>query len=313
MGREIPQFIRKLYPFERHYATLGDGRRMHYVSCGSGETVLLVHGHPTWSFFFRNLMAVLRSDFKCIAIDHIGYGLSDKPKKYDYCLEKHIGNAINFAEIMKFGKFHIVAQDFGVTIALAMAERWPERIASLSLLNSASFIVQNLPGIFILFKFPLFTFIFARLFNVFVRMCVHLGTASIMDGDVLNGYLWPYGKLPSRVAIAEGIRDIPWLQDHPSADILKSICDKAFILSNKKIKFFWADDDFHYGPDVLKAWTKILTNAKQKRYPMCGHFLLEDSPEAARDIKTFIYGARNIRRDLFKGTIPPTLARDHSA
>ncbi|MDR3144511.1 MAG: alpha/beta fold hydrolase [Puniceicoccales bacterium] len=300
MIREIPQFLRKMYPFERNYVTLNCGHKMHYVSCGSGETVLLLHGHPTWSFFFRNLLLLLKSDFKCVAIDHIGYGMSDKPKRYDYSIATHIANAINFAEIMKFRKFHIVAQDFGATVALAMAERWPERVGSMSILNSAAFMMQNLPGIIMLLKLPIMTFIFAKLFNGLIRMFIHIGTASILDGDVLAGYLLPYKKPSARVAIVEGIHDIPWLPDHPSAEVMKTICDKAFVLTNKKVKFFWADDDFHYGPLVLKEWQRLFPNAKCKHYPLCGHFLLEDSEEAMRDIRTFIYNARNINGDLFR-------------
>lgn len=300
MERSLPPFLRKIYPFQQHYVKSRNGPRMHYVEEGSGETVLFLHGHPMWSFFFRNLILLLRSDFRCIAIDHIGYGLSDKPKSYIYDIKTHIEDAICFAEVKQFKKFHIVAQDFGVVIALAMAERWPERISSMSLLNSAVFVLPKLPAVILLFKFPLFTFLCSRLFNLFTRVCLHLGTFSILDGDVVDGFLWPYRKFSNRVAIAAGIDDIPWLPDHPSLETLNTIGEKAFILCNKKIKFFWADDDFRYKFDVLKAWRKVLPNAHYKRYQTAGHLLLEDSSEAIRDIRTFVYGARNIEKHLFK-------------
>ncbi|MDR1232865.1 MAG: alpha/beta fold hydrolase [Puniceicoccales bacterium] len=300
MERTLPPFLRKIYPFQRHYVKLRNGPTMHYIEEGSGETVLFLHGHPTWSFFFRNLILSLRPDFRCIAIDHIGYGLSDKPKSYRYNIKTHIEDAICFAEVKRFKKFHIVAQDFGAVVALAMAERWPERISSMSFLNSAAFALPRLPTVILLFKFPLFTFLCARLFNLFTRVCLHLGTFSMLDGDVVNGFLWPYRKFSNRMAIAAGIDDIPWLSDHPSLEILNTIGKKAFILCNKKIKFFWADDDFHYNFNVLKAWGKVLPNASYKRYQMVGHFLLEDSTEAIKDIRTFIYSARNIEKHLFK-------------
>ncbi|MDR2778802.1 MAG: alpha/beta fold hydrolase [Puniceicoccales bacterium] len=300
MEKSLPLFLREVYPFQQHYAKLKNGSIMHYVEEGTGETILFLHGHPTWSFFFRNLILLLRSDFKCIAIDHIGHGLSDKPKSCRYDIKTHIDNAISFAEIKQFKKFHIVAQDFGVAVALAIAERWPERISSMSLLNSAVFSLPRLPAIILLFKFPLFTFLCSRFFNLFAWACLHLGTFSILDGDVIRGYLWPYEKFSDRVAIAAEIDDIPWLPDHPSLKTLSIISEKAFILCNKKIKFFWSDDDFRYGFDVLKAWGKILPNAAYKRYQMAGHFLLEDSNEAMNDIRTFIYSARNIENLLFK-------------
>jgi haloalkane dehalogenase len=296
----LPQFIRKIYPFESRYAKLRGGESMHYVDEGSGETVLFLHGFPTWSFFFRKLIFLLRPDFKCIAVDHIGYGLSDKPARYRYDISTHIKNAIQFAEIMKFRKFHIVAHDFGVAVALAMAERWPERISSMSFLNSAAFVLPKTPAIIMLFKFSPFTVLFARVFNLVIRACLHLGMFSILDGDISSGYLFPYGRFSDRVAISAGLDDIPWLQDHPSIDTLKTLCDKAFILGNKKIKFFWADDDFRYDFNVLKAWGNVLPNARYKRYPMAGHYLLEDSDEAMRDIRTFIFSAKDLEHDLFK-------------
>jgi haloalkane dehalogenase len=300
MREQLPESLKAIYPFESHYVKLENGENMHYISEGSGETVLLLHGLPTWSFFFKNLILLLRNDFKCIAIDHIGYGLSDKPRKYDYSIKTHIDNAVRFAEIMRFRKFHIVSHDFGTAIALAMTERWPERVSSVSLLNSAVFVLPRLPAIIMLFKFFPFTLLFSRIFNLFTRVCLHLSLFSIIQSEISNGYLWPYRKFSNRVAIAAGIDDIPWLQDHPSLDILTPICDKAFILENKKIKFFWAEDDFRYNFDVLKAWAKVLPNAKYKRYQMAGHYLLEDSPEAVNDIRTFIYSARNVEKDIFK-------------
>jgi haloalkane dehalogenase len=300
MRKGLPQNLRKIYPFESHFLAMKDGRSMHYIDEGSGETVLLLHGHPTWSFFFRNLVLLLRPDFKCYAIDHIGYGLSDKPPRYDYCIRAHIENAIHFAEQMKFRKFHIVAHDFGVAIALAMAERWPERISSLSFMNSAAFVLPRMPTVILLFKFPFLTFILSRMFNFFARLCLSLGAASVLDESVISGYLWPYRKFSDRVAIAAGVDDIPWLPDHVSFDTLDPICEKAFILSNKKIKFFWADSDFRYNFDVLKLWGKFLPNARYKRYADAGHYLLEDSPEAIRDIRTFVHSAQNIEKTLFK-------------
>jgi haloalkane dehalogenase len=274
---------------------------MHYVEEGFGETVLLLHGHPTWSFFFRNLIRLLQTDFRCIAIDHIGYGMSTKPSEYVYEIGKHIANAMEFVGAMKFKKFHIVAQDFGVAIALAMAEFWPERISSMSLLNSAIFVLPKLSAIVLMFKLPILGFCMSTLFNLFTRICLHLGVGSTAGDDILNGYLWPHRKLAERSALAAGTNDIPWLRDHRSLNTLEPICEKAFLLANKKIKFFWADDDFRYDSSALKYWANVLPNATVKHY-QSGHFLFEDSPEAMNDMRLFIHGAQDISKDLFKRT-----------
>ena len=88
--RAIP---RDLYPFEDHFLDL-DGLDYHYLDEGNGEAVVAVHGNPTWSFYYRDLVRDLRSDYRVIVPDHIGCGLSDKPSDdvYEYTLERRIGD-----------------------------------------------------------------------------------------------------------------------------------------------------------------------------------------------------------------------------
>ena len=62
------------------------GHRLHYLDEGAGEPLLFVHGNPTWSFYWRNLILGLRDSYRCVAVDHIGCGLSDKPQDYNYTL-----------------------------------------------------------------------------------------------------------------------------------------------------------------------------------------------------------------------------------
>jgi haloalkane dehalogenase len=300
MNVDLPQFLRELYPFKFRYVSTPGGAKMHYIDEGFGEPVLFLHGYPTWSFIFRDLIGVLRPDFRCIAIDHIGYGLSDKPRRYKYEIKTHIDNAIYFAKAMKFKKFHIVAEDFGVQVALAMAEYWPERISSMSFLNSSIFANSKLPPIILFFKFPPFTFLFARLFNAFPKLFFSFGTNFALRDDVLNGYLWPYKKLADRVAISAGLDDIPWLQNHRSLHTISQICEKIVILANKKIKFFWGENDFLHNIDTLNLWKKVLPNAVYNKYQNADHLLLEDSKDAIRDIRLFINGSQNIEKHLFK-------------
>ena len=83
--------MKSLYPFESHFLDL-DGERYHYLDEGSGEVLLMVHGNPTWSFYYRNLVLELRSRYRVIVPDHIGCGYSDKPQNYHYTLQQHIDN-----------------------------------------------------------------------------------------------------------------------------------------------------------------------------------------------------------------------------
>src|SRR6476469_533458 len=104
-----------LYPFDSHYLSLGP-HRLHYLDEGAGEPLLFVHGNPTWSFYWRNLILGLRDRHRCVAIDHIGCGLSDKPKDYPYTLSRRIDDLIQVIEQLDLSSATLVAHDWGGAI-----------------------------------------------------------------------------------------------------------------------------------------------------------------------------------------------------
>ena len=294
----LPKFLKEMYPFTSRYMPLETGAKLHYIEEGKGETVLFLHGHPTWSFFFRNLILSIRADFRCIAIDHVGYGLSDKPMDYNYTTQQHIQDTIRFVEKKQFKKFHIVGHDFGVAIMLALAERWPERISSMSVMNSSLWF-KAIPPLITVFKLPLVGALLTIPFNLLPRACASFGINDVVASEVVKGYIWPYRHLKDRIGIYKGTQDIPWMASHPTLETLETIAHKTYILGNKKTCFFWADRDFRYPFQDLKSWANILPNATYKRYPIAGDYLLEDSAKALNDMKMFLYKCRNIGDQLY--------------
>ncbi len=288
-----------MYPFDSNYSVIdSSGNRIHYIEQGAGETILFLHGFPSWSFMYRDLIKDLSPDFRCIALDHLGYGFSDKPLRYKYNIANHIKNAIKFAENMRFRKFHLVMHDFGVAVGVAMAERWPERISSMVFLNSSCFRYPRITFTILMFKLPILSTLLARLTNLIQKIFLHLGAES-MSPSIEAGYLKPYHSVLDRIAISHGLSDIPIFPDHPSLEKYDELEDKAFVLCNKKMKFFWSDLDFFHTMFSLKRWAKILPNALLKRYERGNYFLLEDSLEARTDIRTFLLKHRNIDKFLF--------------
>ena len=138
--------LKEIYPFKPHFFTLpGQKYRMHYVDEGSGETVVMLHGNPTWSFFYRNLIQFLKPMYRCLAPDHIGCGLSDKPQKYNYCLKQHIENTMQWLNGLNIGRFHLIVHDWGGAIGMGIATHWPASAQSLTILNSAAFLSDKMP------------------------------------------------------------------------------------------------------------------------------------------------------------------------
>ena len=133
--------LKKNYPFTGRYLDL-DGLRYHYLDEGEGPLVVMVHGNPSWSFYYRNLVLALRDRFRCIVPDHIGCGFSDKPgdERYDYTLAQRVADLERLLEhVGGSEKVTLVLHDWGGMIGMAWAARHPERIARLVILNTAAF------------------------------------------------------------------------------------------------------------------------------------------------------------------------------
>ena len=123
------------YPFNSNYFEI-NGQKLHYIDEGKGETLLFVHGTPSWSFDYRNVIKKLTENFRCIAIDHIGFGLSDKPEHYDYTTKNHSKTLEKFVIEKQLNNITLVVHDFGGPIGLNFAIQNPEKIKNLVILNS---------------------------------------------------------------------------------------------------------------------------------------------------------------------------------
>ena len=126
---------REAFPFRSRWMEIPAGR-MHYIDEGRGPPILFVHGTPTWSFEWRHLVRALREGYRCVAVDHLGFGLSDRPRSAAYTLEGHAERLRAFVERLGLAQLTLVAHDFGGPIALPLAEEVPSRIARLVVINS---------------------------------------------------------------------------------------------------------------------------------------------------------------------------------
>jgi pimeloyl-ACP methyl ester carboxylesterase len=142
---EADWFDREGYPFTSHYLRLPKGR-LHYVDEGSGPAVVLVHGTPGWSYDFRALISALRSRYRCIAVDHLGFGLSDRPARVDQPLQLHTRNLQRLLESLGVDRFALIAHDFGGPIALPLAIASPDRVHALCLLNTWAWSMNEDPA-----------------------------------------------------------------------------------------------------------------------------------------------------------------------
>lgn len=198
------------YPFKSHFLEI-DGHRMHYVDEGTGPVVVMLHGNPTWSFYYRHLISGLSDRFRVIAPDHIGCGLSEKPRVYPYTLATHIDNVDRLLEHLEVSDVTLAVHDWGGAIGFGWAMRRPQRVKRFVVFNTAAFLEGRTPLRIRLCGWPIVGEVLVRGFNAFARSALHMASKvpGRMTPEIRRGYLMPYDSYGHRVAILRFVRDIP--------------------------------------------------------------------------------------------------------
>lgn len=132
----MPAFDPANFPFTPKRVDLGDGETLSVTDTGAGPVVVLAHGTPTWSYEWRHLLRALSARYRCIAPDHLGFGLSPRPLGADYSPEAHARRFSKLLEVLGVERYHLVVHDFGGPIALDGALAHPERVSSVTLFNT---------------------------------------------------------------------------------------------------------------------------------------------------------------------------------
>jgi haloalkane dehalogenase len=244
-----------------------------------GEPVLLLHGNPTWSFFYRELVRALRPSHRAVAPDHIGCGLSAKPQDYPYTLAQHIRNVELLIEHLDLQGITLVMHDWGGPIGLGYAVRHPERIRRIVLLNTAAFPSDGLPWRIAACRLPGIGAFMVRRLNLFVRgalwsACVH---PERMPIQVRQAYLAPYGSYADRVGVYRFVRDIPMDTAHPSYGLLEEISGGLARFRDRPAIVCWGMRDFCFTPRFLDRWRLIWPHAEVHRIEDAGHYVMEDA------------------------------------
>ncbi|RKX35870.1 MAG: alpha/beta hydrolase [Verrucomicrobia bacterium] len=287
--RTLPAFLRAQYPFESRFLDL-DGHRLHYVDEGSGPAVLMVHGNPTWSFFYRDLIRELSATHRCIAVDHLGCGLSDKPADHTYNLASHIKSLQRLITSLNLESFDLVVHDWGGPIGLGAVMEELHRVNSVVIMNTAAFRSPWVPLRIRLCRAPMIGTLLVRGLNGFCGPAIHMAVnRRPLSYDARRGFLFPYRSWADRVAIRAFIEDIPDRERHPSHPLLTRIEESLTDLNQSKVLLAWGGADFCFHHGFLAQWQEILPDARTFLVPDAGHYLLEDAgAEIIPEIKSFL-------------------------
>lgn len=285
----LPETTRTLYPFKSHYLTLSDGKRMHYIDEGpeDGEVLVFSHGYPTWSFAYRAFIVYYAAHgYRCIAMDHIGCGLSDKPSNRGYhTLRRHIHNLMECIHTLELRDITLVMEDWGGPFGLGYAVRHVTNVRRLVIMNSWAFqdsYHQRLSSLVRWMTKPgLGELLFGTL-NLAFPLVMQRGTARQLSEAVLTAYKAPFRDARNRAALYQFPRMINTSPSHPSAPLMREIEQGLAQLASIPALIVWGRTDPFFTPDVAQHWKSMLARAKGPvLLDDAGHFVTEDNPEGA--------------------------------
>ena len=271
---------RRLYPFESHFLDLA-GHRYHYLDEGRGPPLLMVHGNPTWSFYWRDLIVALRTGHRVIAVDHVGCGLSDKPQSYSYTLTQHIGNLVALVDHLDLKQIGLFAHDWGGAVGLGAALERAERFSRFVLFNTAAFPPPYVPLRIRVCRTPLLGSWAIRGANLFARAALWMATekTSRMTADVRAGFLAPYDNWAHRIAIDRFVRDIPLTSRHPTWHTLCEIEQRLRTFADRPVQIIWGMRDWCFRESCLEQLQQLFPQGQVHRLDDAGHYVVQDAHE----------------------------------
>lgn len=283
---------RREFPFRSRWLTVpglaAPENQLHYLDEGKGEAVVCLHGNPTWSFYYRTVMQRLRSDYRVIAYDHLGCGLSGRPADFSYRVVDHQHILDVVITQLGLSSVHLVLHDWGGPIGLGWAVRQPERVKSLVITDTAVFNEDDVPKRIAFLTMPILGEFLIRRANVFARAALWMASARGLTAEQRAGLLYPYGSYQQRLGIARFVQDIPRTPHHPSAGEIKEIARLLPKIRCKKL-LLWGMKDFCFHPGFLAKWQEIYPEARVVTYADAGHYLFEDEGEAtAEEVLNFL-------------------------
>lgn len=277
--------LESLYPFKSNYLTIG-GLKYHYLDEGRGEPLLMVHGNPTWSFYFRSLVKAFSGEYRVIVPDHMGCGLSGKPTEdqYGFRLRDRVADLkalMNHLDLK--APLTLIVHDWGGMIGLAWALDHLDEVGRVVIMNTAGFFPpagKTIPQRLRLIRSgrSLLRHLVLRC-NLFARAALYMAPHRPLPPDVKAGLIAPYDSPLNRLATLKFVLDIPLSPRDPSGAIVARVNRNLARICDRPTLLLWGAHDFVFDRDYYNQWRRRLPQAETHWFDNAGHYLLEDIPE----------------------------------
>jgi haloalkane dehalogenase len=266
----------ELFPFASRFVSI-DGHTVHYVDEGDGPVLLMLHGNPVWSFVYRRVIAELRRDFRCIALDYPGFGLSTAAPGYGFLPTEHAAVVARFIDELALSDIALLVNDWGGPIGLSVAGSRPERFSRLIIGNTWAWPVTgdtHFERFASLMGGRLGRFLIAR-FNLFVNVFVPKGhTRRRLPAAELNHYRAPFPTPASRRPTSVLPRQITHARDW-LADVERGLAR----LASHPVLLLWGDRDIAFRATERDRFSSHFPAATTVHLHGAGHFIASDAPD----------------------------------
>ena len=278
--------MKRLLPLRGKYIEIKNGINLHYLDAGSGEPVVMLHGNPSWSFYYRNLALSMADTHRVVVPDHIGCGLSDKPddREYTYTLDQRVTDLETLLESIGIeDNITLVVHDWGGMIGMRFATLHPNRIKKIVVMNTAAFPLprnKKLPFALKLGRESRIGTILIRGFNAFSRAAAWVGCKqNPMPKALRHCYTAPYNSWRNRIATLRFVQDIPLSTADPAYQSVVEVEDNLPALDHLPIMVCWGEQDFVFDHHFLQQWRVKFPHARFHTWAQGGHYILEDMAE----------------------------------
>jgi cis-3-alkyl-4-acyloxetan-2-one decarboxylase len=276
---------KSLYPFKSNYLTIGD-LRYHYLDEGRGEPILMVHGNPTWSFYFRSLVKAFSAEHRVIVPDHMGCGLSSKPTtgEYGFRLRDRVADLGTLMDHLDLKvPLTLIVHDWGGMIGLAWALDHLDDVGRIVIMNTAGFFPPAGKPIPLRLRLirsggGLLQHLVLQ-YNLFARAALYMAPRRPLPPNIKAGLIAPYDSSLNRLATLKFVLDIPLSAKDPSGAIVARVDRNLQQICNRPTLVMWGAHDFVFDRDYFNEWRRRLPLAETHWFDNAGHYLLEDVPE----------------------------------
>tara|TARA_B100000745_G_C20114437_1_gene381469 strand:+ start:322 stop:1197 length:876 start_codon:yes stop_codon:yes gene_type:complete len=269
------------YPFSSHYLTTEQGK-LHFIDEGKGEVILFVHGTPTWSFLYRNYIKAFSKSYRCVALDHIGFGLSDKPSNFSGTPQEHAKNLHLLIEHLNLTNITLVVHDFGGPIGMSYAVSHPENVKQIVMFNTWLWETRNdkdAQKIDKILHSRLGNFIYLNTnFSPSVLLKKAFYNKKYLSKHVHNHYKKPFPNKSNRYGLLNIGKSLIG-----SSEWYGELWQKVDAIKDKPVLILWGEKDDFIKMNNLEKWKSCFSNKTIHLFDT-GHFVQEEKAEKTIEI-----------------------------